>query len=138
MPFAFGVWLNFDIIQSAIDEVGCADSFFTFGGVYDSHSDNVNIENPTGLYCTWGGVTITNDVNLGLAGFWVLWEHFFNSISISGLNRSTNNVRDIGDFYSYQIDRGIWTKFTNMNVRDSAIHCWIMASVCSFCSNSLL
>jgi len=110
--------LNFDAIQLVIDSIECATNFFTFGGGLNE-SGNVFNDDSSGLWCNTGIVFIGADP-AALAGFWFVYESFMFTASVTGV-RGISSVRDMGEVYAYHIDRNIWTKFKNMDVRDTAI-----------------
>lgn len=59
--------------------------------------------------------------NVYVLGFWNLSMANVLGATLAGHRTTATRTRDIGDFYSYQIDRNIWTKFNNMNAVDTAI-----------------
>jgi len=113
-------------IQQYLDGIECSDgNWFTNGGVLTGEGADsyISIDSPTGLLCGSSGFDISGVNDVGLAGFWYTLFEFIQSAELQSRLRPDEEDIEIerGDVYSYHIDRNIWTKFVDINIKDSSI-----------------
>ena len=109
-------------IQGIIDAVECANGqWFTNGGILEE--DYVTLVNPDGFLCGAENIFMIGINDIALLGFWFTHIEFLESAILQGrLRRDEDDIEiERGDVYSYHIDRNIWTKFVDIDIKDSSI-----------------
>ena len=105
-------------ILNAINQSECSGgNWFTSG----SDSSSESILSPSGLLCSWDGINLADVSDVINSGFWYFWSYFIQAVNTGGY-RNTTSVRETGESYSYDIGRGVWTKFTGVEkIKSSSI-----------------